>query len=379
MEQLTRRSLLATSATVTAGALAGCLGSVDPAGGEEASAVEASFYVLGDFGGRVGGDALDVGTLVPFGQHGHGWQPSSDLQREVREAQVFLYMGEGFQPWADDVVRSLEEDDADVSVVAAREGVELLGGDGHDHEGDHGEEDEGNHSHEEDEHGEDGHQEGNHSEDEHDHESEENHSEDDHSEDEGGHENETSDGGDGGHDHSGEDPHFWLDPTRAVVAVETIRDGFVAHFPDEEGTLRDNADAFAEELDALDAEFEEALSDRSAEAVLVAGHNAFQYLGERYDFEVYALTDLSPDDSPTTSDVRRAQEIIEREGIEYVLAPVFESDRAATQLVEETDATEVLPITALAGFREEWEEEGWGYLDVMREVNLKSLRTALGA
>ncbi|WP_254544054.1 metal ABC transporter substrate-binding protein [Halomarina pelagica] len=381
MSKLTRRSLLASGAAVTVGALAGCLGSVDPAAGSNGNEVEASFYVLGDFGGRVGGDALGVGTLVPFGQHGHGWQPSADLQRRVRVARAFLYMGEGFQPWADDVVRSLEEDGTDVAVIAARENVDLIdaaGHGGHDHDHDHGDE---NDTHE-DENGSESHDEGHDHEGEHDHGGEnDTHGNDTHEGEHGENESrrEGGDEGDDGHDHGGKDPHFWLDPTRAATAVETIRDGFVGLAPDEEATFRENADGFAAELRDLDAEFEEALSGRSKEAVLVAGHNAFQYLGERYGFAVHALTDLSPDDSPTTSDVRRAQEIIEADGIEHVLAPVFESDRAAKQLVAETDATEVLPITALAGYREEWKEKEWGYVEIMREINLESLRTALGA
>ncbi|MFC7154885.1 metal ABC transporter solute-binding protein, Zn/Mn family [Halomarina halobia] len=384
MAKLTRRSLLASGATVTAGALAGCLGSVDPATGSNENGVEASFYVLGDFGRRVGGDALDVGTLVPFGQHGHGWQPSADLQRRVREARAFLYMGEGFQPWADDVVRSLGEDGVDVAIIAARDNVDLIdaagdGGHDHDHDHDHGDEngthegenesgtrDEGGHDHEgEHDHGDEN---DTHGGDIHEGEHGEN----------GSHREEGDEEADG-HDRGGKDPHFWLDPTRAATAVETIRDGFVDLAPDEGATLRENADGFVSELRDLDAEFEEALSGRSKGAVLVAGHNAFQYLGERYGFAVHALTDLSPDDSPTTSDVRRAREIIAADDIEHVLAPVFESDRAAKQLVAETDATEVLPITALAGYREEWEEQDWGYVEVMREINLKSLRTALGA
>jgi zinc transport system substrate-binding protein len=113
--------------------------------------------------------------------------------------------------------------------------------------------------------------------------------------------------------------------------------------------------------------------------VLVAGHNAFQYLGERYGFEVHALTGISPDDSPTPRDIERAQAVVEDEGVSHVLAPVFESDRAARRLAEETSVEGVLPITALAGRTEEWDEQGWRYEDVMREVNLATLREALGA
>jgi len=91
------------------------------------------------------------------------------------------------------------------------------------------------------------------------------------------------------------------------------------------------------------------------------------------------LTGISPDDSPTPRDIERAQAVIEEEGVSHVLAPVFESDRAARRLAEETSVEGVLPITALASRTEEWDEQGWRYEDVMREGNLATLREALGA
>jgi len=111
----------------------------------------------------------------------------------------------------------------------------------------------------------------------------------------------------------------------------------------------------------------------------VAGHNSFQYMGHRYGFEVHALTGLSPDESPSQQDIGEAQAVVDEHGIDHVLAPVFESDRAAELLVEDTDASEVLPITPLPGRTEAWADQGWGYVEVQENVNLPTLRTALGA
>jgi zinc transport system substrate-binding protein len=318
--------------TLAAGA-AGCLDAVS-GDNDDGTSAQSSFFVLGDFTARVAGDAADANTLVPVGQHGHGWEPSGQLQRDVLTADAFVYMGEGFQPWADDIVRNIESDDADVDVIEARHGVDLLSADG-DHE-DHDDED-----------------------DHDDHDGEDDHDSD--------------------HDHSDADPHFWLDPTRAATAVETIADGLAAVDPENEATYEDNAAAYGERLAELDETFESALSSATRETVLVAGHNSFQYLGRRYGFEVHALTGISPDDSPSQQDVREAQEVIDRHDVDHVLAPVFESDRAAEQLVEETDASEVLPITPIPGRTEAWASDGWGYVEVQENVNLPSLRTALGA
>ncbi|WP_224448982.1 metal ABC transporter substrate-binding protein [Haloprofundus salilacus] len=360
-----RRAVLGLGAGTLVAALAGCVGagggsSTGGTGGDGKTTVQSSFFVLSDFAANVVGDVATVENLVPFGQHGHGWEPGPDVQRSVLESNAFVYMGEGFQPWADDVVTNLEDADSDIAVIEARHDVDLLSAPGTGDDGDeHGHDDNGNESHDEGTHNES-----------HDDVHEGNYSDDGHEEEEHG---------DDGHDHGAADPHFWLDPTRAATAVETIRDGLVEMDPGNESTYVDNADAYVATLNDLDSTFEEELSGRTREDVLVAGHNAFQYLGERYEFHVHSLTGLAPDDQPTPQDVTRAQELIAEHDISHVLAPVFESDRAAMQLVEETDATAALPLTPVPTLKPEWEEDGWGFVDVMTEVNLASLRTALGA
>lgn len=334
MVVLTRRQLL-TGVGATTFSLAGCTGLTGRQRASTDAAITASFFVLGEFANAVAGDAVSVHTLVPFGQHGHGWEPSSGLQRMVFDSTAFVYVGESFQPWADRIVETLRTDGVDVTVIAGRQGVDLLpapGEHGDEHEAEHGDE----HTDE--------------------HEARET-----------------------GHAHGDHDPHFWLDPVRAATAVSTVEAGLQDVFPDHADAFAANAAAYRQELAALDEMFSTGLAERERDAVLVAGHNAFQYLATRYGFEVHGLTGASPDDSPSPQDIRRAQDLIEGDDITHILAPTFEADRAARQLVDETDAREVLPITAIPGVTEAWHDRGWGYLDVMREVNLASLTTALGA
>lgn len=348
---LTRRDVLRAGGGAFGLGFAGCLGAAGDAssdvGTDGAPRVQASFFVVYDLARRIGGDAATVESVVPFGQHAHGWEPSPSVVRAVLTSNAFVYAGRGFQPWADDLVATIESDAPEVTVVDARRGIDLVdasGGDNHDDLEDH---DDAEH-HDEKEH--DG--------EEHDHH--------DHDHDEV-------------HDHGNADPHFWLDPRRTKQAVENVRDAFAEMNPDAADAYRDGAGAYLTDLDALDATFETALTDAEQDAVLVAGHDAFGYLGHRYGFEVYALTGLAPDAEPSARAIREAQAIIDAHGIEHVLAPALESQKAAEQLVAETDATAVLPITSLAGLTDEWQANGWGYLEVMERVNLPSLETALGA
>lgn len=373
MGRTTRRTLLKTGGgLVTAGILAGCTGSLPASDASETKTVRTSFAVLHDFTRAVVGDATTVENLVPVGQHGHGWEPSAQVQRDVLDAGAFVYVASGFQPWADDALENVRNERPAVTTVEASHGIDLLpvpGSGDHGSHGDHDSEEDGHDGHEEDSHS--GH--GNRS----DHEGT-SHEAADH-DGPSSHENRSGDDHrDESHGHGATDPHFWLDPVRAKQAVTNVEDGLAKMDGANRETLAANADGYRTKLDELDETFRSKLGGAKRDAVLVAGHNAFQYLGDRYGFEVHSLTDLAPDDAPSPKDVRRAQELISRHDVEYVLAPVFESDRAAKRLVVETGASDHLPITSIPGTTREWDERGWGYLDVMEQVNLASLTTALG-
>ncbi|WP_458206827.1 metal ABC transporter substrate-binding protein [Haladaptatus sp. NG-SE-30] len=353
MTKLARRHAIKIGAAMFAsGTVGGCLGSSTGKNADGSTTIRTSFFVLTDFVRNVERDAKTVESLVPIGQHGHGWEPSARVQRDALESDALVYMGEGFQPWADKMVKNVREERPEITIVEARHGIDFLPAPGHvgggadeHHEGgeNHGEGNE--------------HSGGNHGDE----------TDTDHEKDEGG------------HDHEASDPHFWLDPQRAKQAVSTIEDDLSGTDGVSDDAIAENAANYRNRLDELDATFESELESRNRDAVLVAGHNAFQYLGARYGFEIHALTGLAPDASPSPKDVQRAQNIIEEHDIEHVLAPVFESDRAATQLVAETDAKDHLPITPIPGVTKEWNRKDWGYVEIMERVNRPSLKTALGA
>jgi zinc transport system substrate-binding protein len=175
------------------------------------------------------------------------------------------------------------------------------------------------------------------------------------------------------------DPHFWLDPQRAGQAVETIESTFAEIDDDNAERYADNAAAYREQLTTLDDTIQSTVDDASKQTLFIAGHDAFRYLEARYGLTIESLTGLSPDDRPTPQDIERAQEIIDEHDLEYICADPLESQTAAEQLVAETDATEILPLTAIPGQTEAWADDGWGYIEVMENVNLDTLETALDA
>ncbi|WP_416841549.1 metal ABC transporter substrate-binding protein [Haloferax sp. DFSO52] len=312
-----RRAFLAAVSTAVAAGVGGCLGSDSSARPTAETLAAASFFVFGDIAANVAGDGAVVETLVPVGQHGHGWEPGPDVQGRVIESDIFVHGMPSFQPWVDDVLTSLDADDAAVLPVDIAADIDL-------HEA---------------------------SADEHDHDAEAS--------------------------LDLVDPHFWMDPLRVVTAITTLSDAFQTVDESNADVYAESADAYRTAVTDLDAAFESGLETRERDVILVAGHDAFGYLSDRYGFDVVALSGVSPDDAPSPRDIERAQMAIEEHGIRYVLADPLESDRAAMQLVAETTAEGVLPLTSIPGLTSEWVRQQWGYLDIMRETNLPSLRTAL--
>jgi zinc transport system substrate-binding protein len=340
---LTRRRLVTAAGTAGIGGVAGCLGGGDAgeAAGTSSDGVvaQSSFFVFGDLTAQVAGDAATAELLVPVGQHGHGWEPGPRIREEIHGADLFVHGMPGFQPWVDDITRDLEADGADVTTLDASDGIDLFDtGSGHDHghEGAH------------DDHADEGTR---------DHASEESH--DDH----------------GG----GADPHFWMDPLRVKDAVGNVRQGLAAVDEGNADAYAENADTVRARLDDLHDRIASTVAEGSNGTVLVAGHNAHRYLAARYGLDVVSLTDASPDDRPTARDVERARRLVDDRGLRYVCADPLESQRAAEQLVAETGAEAVLPLTAMPGLTDEWDANDWGYVDVMERVNLPTLERVLDA
>ena len=140
---------------------------------------------------------------------------------------------------------------------------------------------------------------------------------------------------DHGHDHGAGDPHFWLNPRMVVHYVNQIADGLAAADPDSASQYQDNAAAYIEELEALDAYIAEELSHIPQEhRVIVTFHDAFGYFGTRYDMEVMAFVgghggDVSPDD------IARVLDLVNDEGLPAVFAESQFSDDALQQVARD--------------------------------------------
>lgn len=92
-------------------------------------AVVASFSILGDMVGQVGGPQVQVTVLVGPDEDAHGFQPRPSDARRIKAARLVVVNGLGFDPWVERLARSAGFKGA---VVEASRGVSTLTDGAHD-------------------------------------------------------------------------------------------------------------------------------------------------------------------------------------------------------------------------------------------------------
>jgi zinc/manganese transport system substrate-binding protein len=98
--------------------------------------VIASFSILGDFVKNVGGDRVEVGTLVGPNGNAHVYAPSPSDAKKAADAKLVFVNGLGFEGWLERLVKA---SGTKAPIVVATKGIkprERAGDPGHDH--DHG-------------------------------------------------------------------------------------------------------------------------------------------------------------------------------------------------------------------------------------------------
>jgi manganese/zinc/iron transport system substrate-binding protein len=107
------------------------------------------------------------------------------------------------------------------------------------------------------------------------------------------------------------DPHVWFDVTLWSKAVERVRDTLVDLDPASADGYKTNASDYLKELDALHQYVRtRAESVPSEQRVLITAHDAFNYFGRAYGFEVRGLQGISTAAEAGTADVQALAQFI---------------------------------------------------------------------
>src|SRR5918995_2076148 len=247
---------------------AACGGGDDDAA--EAPVVVVTTSVLGDVVENLVGDVAEVEVLMPPGADPHEFALSARQAADLREADLVVANGGGFEAGLDDTLDAAEDDGA--TVVRALDAVDRID----------------------------------------------------------------------------DDPHFFTDPDRMAVAARAIADALAAEVPAlDTAEVRDGADAYVADLDALGVEVEATLAAVPVERRrLVTNHDVFAYFAERYDFTVVGavIPAVTTQAEPAAGELADLAAVIEAEGVPAIFADTSSPEQLADALAGEAGDVEVVEL-----------------------------------
>lgn len=295
----------------------------------------ASTYPLSEFSQRIGGEKVNVKSILPPGADAHDYEPTARQMLEITRADIFVYNGAGFELWIHKLLKALEGDHQ-LTIVNTTEGMDLLAADDDHHHHDH------SHGFFSSAWGKVRSLFGHH----HHHH----------------------------HDHGPDDPHVWLDPTLALQQAQKIHDTLIQLQPEHAPFFSLNFQHLKDELLELDRQYTESLRDLTNRHFVVP-HKAFSYLAERYDLEQIAIAGVHPGSEPSQREVMAIIDFLRANDIGYVFFETTVSNRVAQTIATETGA-QTLVLNPIENLRREDLAAGQTYFSLMRK-NLENLLIAL--
>ncbi|MCR5473985.1 MAG: metal ABC transporter substrate-binding protein [Lachnospiraceae bacterium] len=302
----------------------------------------------------------DVTMLLDTGVDLHSFQPTAEDILKISTCDLFIYVGGESDEWVADALQEATNKDMTVinlldvlgDAVKEEEVVEGMQEEEHDHE--HEEDhDESLGEHEED------HDEGleEHEEDHDDHEEEHEH-------------------GEGEVEY---DEHVWLSLKNAAVLVSSICDAIQKIDPDNAGSYKKNAEAYIEKLNALDAEYQAAVSAASTDTLLFGDRFPFRYLVDDYGLSYYAaFVGCSAETEASFETVTFLARKVDELSLPAVMTIEGTDHRIAETIVSNTQTNDqkILTLDSMQSVTAKDVENGTTYLSVM-ENNLSVLKDAL--
>jgi len=240
--------------------------------------VVATTNIVGDVVGQVGGDRIELTTLMDIGVDPHSYVPTPADTAAIHDAHVVFANGAGLEANLDKMVENAGGDAVEVIVSQEIKLRQLAGG----HAGQ----------------------------------------------------------GDAGHGQEDVDPHVWFDVKNAILWVETIERTLSALDPANSETYQANAVAYRQQLEELDAWVVKQMDTLpEANRRLVTSHPAFGYLADRYGLEqVGAVYPVSPSAEPSAQDIAALEDTIRKLGVPALFTESTVNPNLAQQVAADTGA-----------------------------------------
>ena len=131
------------------------------------------------------------------------------------------------------------------------------------------------------------------------------------------------------------DPHVWMDPFLWRDVVLAVRDAMVDAAPAHEKEFVANADAYLGELEALADYAKTVLASVAPERrVLLTAHDAFNYFGRAYGFDVVGVQGISTESEAGLNRISELVDMLVDREISAVFVESSVSDRSVKALIE---------------------------------------------
>ena len=266
--------------------------------------VVATIFPLTDIVRQVGGNRVEVTTLLAGGMSEHVFEPTTAQMRLMARAVLYVRIGAKMDTWGDKMLAAAKRPPV---IVTATAGVPLL----RVAQQELGAEENGRHQH---------------------------------------------------HQHEGDDPHIWLDPVLVRKhIVPAVVNALVRLSPEDEHYFRKNGTAFSDELAKLDEEMKRTIAPLSRKD-FIALHGAWHYLGKRYGLRQIAAVEPFPGKEPSAKYIAALVTLARKKGVKTIFAEPQLSAKAARVIAGELQG-QVLLLDPLGG---ETLPERSGYIALMR-------------
>lgn len=131
------------------------------------------------------------------------------------------------------------------------------------------------------------------------------------------------------------DPHVWMNPRLWREVVLAVRDALGEIAPDSVEVFAERAEAYRGELDGLAGYADTVLgSVPENKRVLVTAHDAFNYFGRAFGFEVIGIQGISTESEAGLNRITELVTLLVERRIEAVFVESSVSDRSMRALIE---------------------------------------------
>lgn len=279
--------------------------------------VVTTLSILEDFVRNVGGDRVEIKSLLSGLESEHTYTPKPSDIVAVKEARMLIEVGLGLEVWVDSLIKNASN--KNLSVVTTSKGIPLIKGEGigalKGHIG------------EPQPRAERGGSEGSGARQGHIEQSEKMESHN--------HENQLG------------NPHIWLDPERAKVMIRHITDALLKIDPDGRSIYLSNQAGYFKKIDEVRIKIEKALTPVKNRKI-ITHHPAWPYFAKRFNLQIVDNIQMQPGTEPSARHVADIIKKIRKGNIRVIVSEPQLNPKVPEAIANETSAR-IVTLTPIPG------------------------------